>query len=158
MNAAAQLIEAADARGVELIPSGDKLRVRGAEPVLADLLEDLRRHKPAIFTRLREHAERRRQAAVSAACDRLEEVYRRAGNLSDWMTASVGKAEAEVEWFWIEARRTDDDRGVSHRPAEMGAKRDGRDPRCGLATGSRMTRNEHLKHLRCQATLRRDRR
>ena len=46
-----QLIESATDAGLTLIPAGDRLRVRGAEPMLADLLEELRRWKPAILTR-----------------------------------------------------------------------------------------------------------
>ncbi len=105
----AQLIESASDASLTLIPAGDRLRVRGTEPVLADdLVEDLRRWKPAILDHLREDAERRRQAAVWDACDRLAELYRRAGKLSDWLTPAVKTTEAAVERFWIEARRTDD--------------------------------------------------
>ncbi len=127
MNAAAQLIESASDAGLTLIPTGDRLRVRGAEPVLADdLLEDLRRWKPAILDHLREDAERRHQVAVWDACDRLDELYRRVGKPSDWLTPAVKTTEAAVEWFWIEARRRRR-RAVPQGPRRMGGNDDRRD-------------------------------
>ena len=102
------LVSVADA-GLTLIPAGDRLRVRGPEPMPAQLLDELRRSKPAILTHLREQAERHRQSEAWAVGDRLADLYQRSGSPADWLTPPAEMAESEVEWFWCEARRTGDD-------------------------------------------------
>ena len=57
MSAVAELMDRARVAGLELIDRGDKLRVRGPEPLPSELLEALHERKAEILRHLRCHHE-----------------------------------------------------------------------------------------------------
>lgn len=98
----AELLDRARRHGVEMEPAGDRLKLRAPERPPDDLLDDLRRHKPALLEAL--EAERAREAVVDEAWRRLQALYLRAGQPSGWLTDDVRDAEEEAEALWRSAR------------------------------------------------------
>ena len=102
----AELLETVTAAGLELIPDGQTLRVRGPEPLPGDLLDLLRERKPEVMGYLRDQAERQREAAATDAWERLRQLHLRCGcpPVQAWLTDQVQVAEQIAEAAWLTAR------------------------------------------------------
>lgn len=98
---ATELLERARAADVQIAVRGGELCVKTAAPPPDGLLDALRAHKPLLLAAL---AERRREAAVTDAWDRLCLRYERCGRPQGWLTTKVREEEAKVERSWLEAR------------------------------------------------------
>ncbi len=96
-------------RGIELRATADRLEWRPADAVAGELLEALSAHRREVA------AELRRDAAVADAWERLRELYARAGQPDDWLTAAVRTAEHHVEVLWLSARARPEDDVVFYR-------------------------------------------
>lgn len=92
--AVADLLERVSDAGLVLIPNGERLRVRGEEPMPEDLLEELRQQKPAVLAELCQQWEREREAAAADYWHRLADLHARAGGPSAdlWLTDGVREA------------------------------------------------------------------
>ena len=96
----AELLERARAADVQVAVRGGELCVKTASSPPDGLLDALRAHKPQLLAAL---AERRREAAVADASDRLCLRYERCGRPQGWLTTKVREEEAKVERSWLEA-------------------------------------------------------
>lgn len=92
-------------RGIHLRADGDLIKYSPPDVVDGDaeLLDAMRRNKPALL------AELRRDAAVADAWEFLRAYHARAGQPAGWFTADVHSAEVVVSELWVSSRNNPDD-------------------------------------------------
>ena len=100
---AVELLERARTANLTVEAEGEGLLLRAPVPPPDDLLEDIATYKPTLLAYLR--AERERAAAVDDAWDRIAYTYQRYGSPQGWLTDQVRQAEANVDHWWLKARK-----------------------------------------------------
>ncbi len=110
MSAPAELLEAIQARGAELVPAGERLRVRAPEPLPEDLMGELRRHRDELLRLLTVLADACRDLPLSP-----QELRARLApeGLAD---LAAGRIDAETLRAFADAVHASDAREAGHVP------------------------------------------
>lgn len=103
MTTAAEIFTECTRRGIQLRVSGKCIKYYPRDAMDAELLEAMRRNKPALL------ADLLRDEFIGRVFDALAEHHMRAGAPAGWMTPEVGRAHRIASETWVQARRSMDD-------------------------------------------------